>query len=286
MVATGDVEGAGPALLASIEAQLALGPRHIGSDGHRRLQQYIRERLRTAGVSVHVQTWQHDGLQGEQYTLTNIVARLHPELSARVLFGAHYDIKRHAHEDSDAPDGFVPGANDGASGVAVLLGIAEVLAQASTTPQVGVDLVFFDGEEGEPTIAGDFSLWQPLGSQYFATHVTTLYGQTLPRAGVVLDMVCDRDLEFLQEGISLERAPEVLHEFWRGAQTVSSAFSILRGPMVLDDHVALNDAGIPSIVVIDFTYPYWHTTEDTLDKCAASSLEQVLRASLAFIYAQ
>ena len=171
----------------------------------------------------------------------------------------------------------VPGANDGASGVAVLLGLADVLK--TTAPTIGVDLLFVDGED-----YGDFSdsTETLIGARYFAKHqprgYTTLYA-------VLLDMVGDKDLQFYQEGYSMAAAPEVVQRVWQTADRLgySKVFIARAGQTLIDDHVPLQQAGIRAIDVIDFDFPYHHTTEDTIDKVSAESLQIVGDVAVALV---
>jgi Zn-dependent M28 family amino/carboxypeptidase len=179
----------------------------------------------------------------------------------------------------------VPGANDSASGVAVLLDLIRLFATTPLQPNVGIDFVFFDGEEGEEDIGGDFTHWSPLGSEYFVTQLDTLYDSTENVEGIVLDMVCDKDLEIVPEAFSIEAAPEQVKAFWRIANAVDDdAFGETGSVAVRDDHSALNAAGIPTFLLIDFTYPPFHTTKDTIDKCSAESLATVSEAVYRYVY--
>ncbi|MCJ7749934.1 MAG: M28 family peptidase, partial [Armatimonadetes bacterium] len=163
------------------------------------------------------------------------------------------------------------GANDGASGVAVLLEIARVLK--AHPPSQRVTIVLFDGEDYGPTAKDMF-----LGSKHFAR---TFAGPKVEWA-VLLDMVGDRDLKIRPERFSVQGAPAVVDRIWSAAEKIgATAFVRNPGPAILDDHVFLLDRGIPCIDVIDFDYPHWHTLADTPDKCAPDSLAQVGRVILA-----
>jgi len=167
----------------------------------------------------------------------------------------------------------VPGANDGASGVAILLGIADALR--ANPPTVGVDLLFVDGED-----YGDFSEGAGagadvlIGSRHFAANLPPDYE---PLFGVLFDLVGDSDLQIYQEGYSINGAPEVVARVWRVAADAGyrRIFVSSVRHTILDDHVPLLEAGLRVVNVIDFDYPFWHTTEDTVDKVSWESLQIV-----------
>ena len=172
----------------------------------------------------------------------------------------------------------MPGANDGASGVAVLLGVADAL-KARPTAGVGVDLLFVDGED-----YGDFADSNDvlIGSRYFAAHQPAGYP---PLYAVLFDMVGDKDLDIYYEGNSQATAPEVVERVWRTARDLGYGPYFLPGVKhtLIDDHVALQRAGIHAIDVVDFDYPYWHTPDDTIDKVAAGSLQVVGDVAVALV---
>jgi hypothetical protein len=150
---------------------------------------------------------------------------------------------------------------------------------------VGVDIVFFDGEEGEENLGEEGVTWSPLGSEYFAEHIEEFYDGELPIVGVVIDMVCDRDLKISQERTSVKNAKKWVDLFWDIAGEIDEGvFQKNIGQEIRDDHTALNRIGIPSFLVIDFEYPYFHTTQDTIDKCSGESLEKVGYAVLNFVF--
>ncbi len=201
------------------------------------------------------------------------------------MLATHYDSKKLADRDKMQPDQPVPGANDSGSGVAVLIELARILANSEVVPSVGIDIVFFDGEEGEENQGGDYTRWVPLGSTYFAEHLSEVYGNNKPVAGIVLDMVCDKDLRIFKEQSSVQNAPSQVEAFWDIGQRLDGrVFQDPVGQEIRDDHTPLNQAGIPSFLVIDIEYPYFHTTNDTLDKCSAKSMETVARTVLDYLY--
>jgi Zn-dependent M28 family amino/carboxypeptidase len=148
----------------------------------------------------------------------------------------------------------------------------------SIPPPIGVDLVFFDGEDGGDYGASPGEWCQ--GSFYFASHLPERY-----KWAINVDMIGDKDLSILIEGNSFRLAPELVERVWKKAEELNeTAFAHARGYDVFDDHMPLLMKGIPAIDIIDFDYPHWHTTTDTADKCAAASLTTVGRVLVAVIY--
>jgi len=222
---------------------------------------------------------------GAELTFVNVVSRFAPEKVSRIILGAHFDSRAHADQDSVFRDTPVPGANDSASGVAVLREVARAIEQAEVKPRIGVDFVFFDAEEGDPTLPHTEKPWSPIGSEYFARHVSDYYGESLPQAALVVDMVCDADLEISIEAHSYRDARSNTEHIWSlGHSMYPEVFKNSVGTSIFDDHSSLNAVGIPSTLLIDFTYPYWHTTNDTLDKCSVESLRKVTEVVLAYVY--
>ena len=262
-----------------LQHQMQLGPRIPGSPGHERTGDWILERLRATADTVQVQAFDHVTRQHSSLHLRNFFARFRPAATERVLFLAHWDTRPHADQSANLGQQQlpVPGANDGASGVAVLLGIADALK--ARAPTIGVDLLFVDGED-----FGDFndSTETLLGARYFAKHLPPGY---TPLFAVLFDMVGDKDLQFLQEGFSMSKAPEVVQRVWQVADQLGygQVFAPRAGEALTDDHVPLQQAGIHAIDVIDFTFPYHHTTEDTIDKVSAQSLQIVGDVAVALV---
>jgi Zn-dependent M28 family amino/carboxypeptidase len=205
-----------------------------------------------------------------------------------VLLGAHYDTRPFPDEDPDPANRKKPflGANDGASGVALLIEIAHHLNDLPTV--WGVDLVLFDGEEivygaGQDQ-EGDYFLGSKEFARIYARDVDGRRTKMRYAAGLVLDMVGDRDLQIDQEENSLNLVPGLVREVWTVARRLNaSAFRQAVGRAVLDDHLPLNNAGIPAIDIIDFDYPHWHTAQDVPENCSAASLEQVGRVVTAWL---
>lgn len=260
--------------------QCEFGPRVPGGPAHRDGLAFLTSELQRFGARVSHQAFlQNLPFTDESVTLTNIIASFGLDKSQRVLLCAHWDSRPWADQDSVLENRSQPvlGANDGASGVAVLLEVARQIQRAE--PLYGVDIIFFDGEDsGRPGHSDTYAL----GSQYFGKSKDPNYR---PQWAILLDMIGDRDLQIYQEENSLRYAPEVVKMVWERAQSLGlSAFVPRPGYEVTDDHLPLLRAGIPCINIIDFNYHYWHTTADTPDKCSPESLAQVGQLVLSLIY--
>lgn len=259
--------------------QVGFGPRIPNTAAHVETGNWIVEHLEAAADSVETQEWIHETLEGDSLRMRNIIARFRPEVAGRILYVAHWDTRPKADKSQNIGQQMmpVPGANDGASGVAVLLGVADALKALPSN--FGVDLLFVDGED-----YGDFAEEADvlIGSKYFADNMPEGYA---PLFAVVFDMVGDQDQRFLKEAYSVNGAPEVVTRVWAKAEDIGYGriFRSTIGGGITDDHVPLLDAGIRAIDVIDLDYPYWHTTEDTVDKVSARSLQVVGDVAMALL---
>lgn len=261
----------GAAAYQLVERQLAFGPRVPGTAGHRAMAEWLETYLSERADTLIVQRFEHATVTGETIQLFNYLARFRPDEGAALLLLAHWDTRpvSDAASDPDERTRPVPGANDGASGTAILLQLAEMFRQAA--PARGVDILLVDGED-----FGDFAVGKDvfLGSRHFAANLPEGYSAEF---GILLDMVGDRNLEIFVEGNSNRLAPAIVDRVWNVAAGMgfSDIFRRQVRHTVNDDHIPINDAGIPTINIIDFDYPYWHTPNDTLDKVSASSLAVV-----------
>jgi Zn-dependent M28 family amino/carboxypeptidase len=277
----------GQTAMADIAALLQFTPRSLDTPGHQRAIDYIKAALaKTSAQAVTTQSWNYHGSDGVDHALTNVIARFDPTNPRRIILATHYDSIVRAYRDPTDPQGPMPGANNSASGVALLLETARVLSAASPPP-FGIDMVFFDGEEGPKSLGAGDPNWVALGSPYFAAHLAGFYPSVKPQQGIVFDMVCDRDLMLNPDPSSISYAKNEVAKFWSvGAQIAPQSFSPTptRYP-IGDDQVALTAAGIPSFLVIDFDYePWFNTTMDTIDKCSSTSLETVGRTLMTYLY--
>src|SRR5437016_7985339 len=254
-------------------AQVAFGPRVPGTPAAKQGGDWIIRQIRARPDTVSVQSFTYTTADGKKLPLRNILARFRPNLSSRVLYITHWDsrpISESAATDSEKKIP-VPGANDGASGVGMFVALGDVLKR--TPPNVGVDLLFTDGE--------DYGQFGPpevdvlIGSKYFATHLPTPGYKTL--YGVLWDMIGDKDLRIPYEMNSFQQAPEVVSRVWQTAADLGygNVFVQESGGLITDDHIPLLNAGMKVIEVIDLTYPPHHTPHDTMDKVSAKSLAMV-----------
>ena len=277
----------GTRALKLIGEQLRFTPRSLDTPGHQQTIDFIKAELARTGVdNVSTQRWAYRDDDGNTHAMTNIIARFQPSNPRRVILATHYDSIVRAYADRQNPNGPMPGANNSASGVAVLLETARVLSLLPK-PATGIDMIFFDGEEGPKSLGAGDPHWRALGSPYFAEHLKDYYPNQKPEKAVVFDMVCDRDLKLKPEASSVASALTEVQKYWRtGASVAPGAFETrTTGYPISDDHTALAAAGIPSFLVIDFEYdPFFNTTQDTPDKCSAESLEAVGRTTLQYLY--
>lgn len=240
-----------------VQTQVDMGPRTPGSAGHAQVREWMREELETAGWIVEVHESQRLG-----NPIFNIIAKRSEEPPQTIL-AAHYDTRFFADNDPNESKRTqpVPGANDGASGVAVLLELARTLPQ--DIPPTW--LVFFDAEDNGRIEGWDWIL----GSRAFVEEI-----QVAPQAVVIVDMVGDADLNLYYEMNSNEA---IRAEIWNTAAELGygDVFIQTEKHSMLDDHTPFLEKGIPAVDIIDFDYPYWHTTEDTADKVSAESLGAV-----------
>lgn len=259
----------------------AIGPRVSGSEGMARQQAFLQAHFEKLGGRVTRQGFNaRQPLDGSTVKLANLIVEWHPERTERILLCAHYDTRPFPDQDPVNPRGVFVGANDGASGTALLCELAHHVRGIDT--KYGIDFVLFDGEE--LVYDGNRDPYF-LGSEHFAREYVAMPPGHRYRAGILVDMVGDAQLQIFREVNSL-RTPEqrqVVNDLWNIARELGvREFLNGRGHEVRDDHLALNEiAKIPTIDLIDFDYPtargpnYWHTTQDVPEKCSALSLAKV-----------
>jgi glutaminyl-peptide cyclotransferase len=241
-----------------VEYQMSLGPRTPGSQSHQVVHTWIQDQLKKSNWKVDLQDTQMMG-----HPVQNIIAK-RGEGYPWIIIGAHYDSRLIADQDKDpdAREKPVPGANDGASGVAVLLELARILPK----PQTGqIWLVFFDSED-----QGDIAGWDwILGSRAFVESLPSK-----PDAAVIIDMIGDKDLNLYWERNS--NLP-LTNKLWKIAQGLGYGKQFIASYKysMEDDHTPFLEKGIPAVDIIDFDYPYWHTSADTADKVSPESLKAI-----------
>ena len=266
-------------------AQCDFGPRNPGSDGYYACLDYLITELDQSANEIILQDFSYQERRyNKQYNLENIIARFNPDSEFQTVISAHWDTRPWADQEDLRQDRDQPiiGANDGASGVAILLELAKIMGE--NPPPIGVNLVFFDGEDlGVP---GENNTYCQ-GSRFFAKNLPI----PRPNEAINLDMVGDKQLVLPIERYSLEYHPKLVRHLWDRAKEMGlDAFIGRVDYAIYDDHVPLNEiAGIPSIDLIDFKYPnsyanFWHTMNDIPENCSEESLGQVGDLMVDYIY--
>ena len=276
----GSLQFDGARAYADIAAQTSMGPRIPDSVAHEQVRAWMQEELEAAGWQVEVQIFDSMGHRG--YNLiafrgeTSEVLKTSEVSPPDIILGAHYDCRIKADHDPDVDkrNQAVIGANDAASGVAILLELARKFPAGTQAENPSIWLVFFDLEDN-----GKIPTWDwILGSRAFVDK----YTEISPSAVIILDMIGDADLN-----IYLERNSntELCDEIWAEAAKLGydDVFIAEEKFSMLDDHTPFLEAGMPAVDVIDFDYPYWHTTEDTADKVSQESLQAVGDTMLAWL---
>ncbi|MEO5618852.1 MAG: M28 family peptidase [Candidatus Eisenbacteria bacterium] len=274
----------GARALARVERQVAFGPRIPGTPGHASMRVWLVAELRRLGADVEEQALRDTTLD-RPIDLVNVIARFPARTRRaprRLMLCAHWDTRPWCDQDPDSTawDEPCPGANDGGSGVAVLLEVAECLSIRRAP--VDVDLVFFDGEDmGRVSHPGEFSL----GARGFAKRLPESGDPLRPAAAFLFDMVGDKDLDIRVEGTSAELASNLVALVLEGARaTGARSFHEEVGYHVTDDHIPLIEEGLPAVDIIDFEYPAWHTRRDLPDQVSAESLAEVARVAAWLVY--
>ena len=277
------------------QQQCDFGPRTMNSEAHEQCGQWIMDKFRSYGLEVSEQRATLTGFDGTPLQSNNITAHYQPELQQRILICAHWDSRPWADNDPDEANHQKPvlAANDGASGVAVMLELARVLSTDTCRLPVGVDFVCFDAEDWGTEHQSDS--WA-LGAQYWAKNIhKELNGKTY-RYGILLDMVGGQGARFYQEGVSLLYAKNVVDRVWKAATIAgySSMFPQADGGTITDDHVPVNQAGIPCIDIIP-CYPdceqsnfgpTWHTISDDMDHIDPATLKAVGQTLLQVLFTE
>lgn len=302
---TGENKQVGPAFVADsayafCAAQCAFGPRIMNSEAHEQCGEWIASKFRGYGMDVVTQRATLDGYDGTPLKSTNIIASYKPEQTTRILLCAHWDSRPWADNDPDSANWRKPvmAANDGASGVAVMLEVARLLSMADSL-SMGVDFVCFDAEDwGIPQWADhtddDGNSWA-LGAQYWAEHPHRQGYEA--RFGILLDMVGGQEARFHKELVSKHFAPAIVDKVWAAASAAGygSYFPASDGGMVSDDHVPVNRiARIPTIDIIPYYPdcaessfgPTWHTVDDDMAHIDKATLQAVGQTVIQVLFSE
>lgn len=263
-----------------INKQISFGPRNPNSTGHQKTREFLFNELKKFADTTFTQNFSYPGYDGERLNLTNIIASFNPESEYRILLSAHWDTRPRAEKDEIPSNREKPiiGANDGASGVAVLLAIAKTLSEKKVN--YGVDIVLFDGEDyGKEGDLMNYSL----GSKYFIQNKPDFIK---PQFAILLDMVGDKEARFKKEPNSIQFAPDIVELVWNLAEKLNlKTFSREISSPIYDDHVPIGEMGIKIINIIDAELigadspeprrNYWHTQKDTIENIGKETLKEV-----------
>lgn len=278
-----------------IQEQVAFGPRVPNTDPHRECAEYLEQKLRSFGWETHVQKGTVKAYDGDRLQIRNIYGRLNPADPARVMLFAHWDTRPMADRGSVRTDEPIDGANDGGSGVGVLLELARVMAQKP--PNIGVDIFFFDAEdqgqpESTPRSAKRRDTWC-LGTQYWADHMPI--PDYAPKYGVLLDMVGDSNAVFPHEAVSRRSAPWLIDRIWDQAQELGHGGRFISNNVgaITDDHLYVHrEANIPCVNIVhidprtDDFGSFHHTHKDDMDIISKEPLEAVGNTLLQVLYSE
>ena len=283
---------------AYCEQQCAFGPRTMNSSAHDLCGQWIASKFQSFGLTVTTQCADLRGYDGTTLHATNIIASYRPELSDRILICAHWDSRPWADNDPDESNWHKPvlAANDGASGIGVMLELARLLPDSL---RVGIDFISFDAEDwGTPQwsdVADQGNTWA-LGSQYWAAHLPKQQAKAY-RYGILLDMVGGQGAMFYKERLSQQYASSIVDRVWRAAQVVGfgSMFPMQSGSYITDDHLPINTvAKIPCIDIIPYypaceqsTFgPTWHTLQDDMAHLDRTTLQAVGQTLIQVLFSE
>ena len=277
-----------------IQKQVNFGPRVPNTAGHQETKEWLINKFESFGMQVQKQEFIAEAYDGKELELTNIIASYKPEVKKRILLAAHWDTRRVADKDTERLDEPIDGANDGGSGVAVLLEIARAIASSDENLNVGIDFILFDGEDdGKPQDlqgGNDDSNWWCLGSQHWAK--TPHQPGYSAYYGILLDMVGAKGARFYKEGVSVQYASGIVNKVWTNGHHLgySDFFQMRESHPITDDHIPVNEvANIPMINIIDYSPDYGfghyhHTHSDNMEIIDKRTLEVVGETVLFTIY--
>ena len=268
------------------DVQVAFGPRVPNTQAHRECAAYLIEKLKEYGAEVIEQRTKVTAYTGEVLDIVNIIGRIQPELTKRIMLCAHWDTRPQSDQDEYNPKARFDGAVDGAASAGILLEIARQIQ--SKPADTGVDIVLFDAEDfGNPSMGNTYCL----GSQYFAANPPKDFN---PSFGILLDMVAATGAQFYREGYSMQYAPSVMTKVWSIAEELgySSYFRNEVSGSITDDHYYINTMmGIPTIDIIHHDPntrtgfgSYWHTQDDNMKAVDKSTMQVVGETLIAVVY--
>jgi Zn-dependent M28 family amino/carboxypeptidase len=274
-----------------IQQQVDFGPRVPNTKAHKACALYLEQFMRKFADDVLVQEGKVTAYTGEVLEIKNIIARFHPEKQERIMLMAHWDTRHIADKDKDEAKRKVPfdGANDGGSGVGVLMELARIFAQQK--PDIGVDIILFDAEDyGNPEDSKSYCL----GSQYFAANLP--FKQYYPKYAILLDMVGAQGAKFYKEGYSMQTAAAVMNRVWAIARQIGYGDIFINevSPAITDDHYFINTMlQIPAIDIIQYDPgtksgfgDYWHTHDDNMEIIDRFTLKAVGSVLIATVYSE
>jgi len=279
---------------AFVQKQVDFGPRVPNTDAQLACAKWMEAKMKSFGLETSAQQAEVIAYNDQPLRMINVMGRYRPELKDRVLLCAHWDTRPYADRDTRDLNKPIDGANDGASGVGVLLELARAISKDSLGPNIGFDIVFFDTEDyGKPesSMVGTSNDSWCLGSQYWAKNIP--FANYRPRYGILLDMVGASNAVFPKEAASMNYAPSVVNNVWSIAQAMGHKdyFPNINGNPITDDHIYLNTlAGIPTIDIIHYEMgradfgSFHHTHEDNMDIIDANALKVVGDVLMQVIY--
>lgn len=279
------------------DAQVKFGPRVPNTKAHQLTGDYLIHELKRFGGTLYVQSFEATTFDGKKVNLRNIIASFNPDKQKRIALASHWDTRPFADKDSLKKDAPFDGANDGASGVGILLEIARQMKKTPTA--AGIDIILFDGEDwgeknnehGRVQVPEDLNSWWCLGSQYWAKHKHV--GHYSAYFGILLDMAGAKGAHFYREGVSMKYAPKIVEKVWSTAERLgyASFFVSQDAGQIEDDHVYVNEyANIPMVDIVDYRPDtgyfgdYHHSRKDNMNNISKETLKATGRVLMDVIY--